>query len=161
MDVYTVPNSNQLLCSNHFQSDAFKNDKRNQSQIVNSHSKYRFEKMQELFEENKKINPKIASEILRNREGLQDIELGYGNEKALNQLMAHHGIIFKPKEKLVWVSANPYQMGEFVCYNLNSVFGERKNPLISFEEANLTIAKDYYCQRSFYRNDGISKLSKI
>ena len=152
MDVYTVPNSNQLLCSNHFQSDAFKNDKRNQSQIVNSHSKYRFEKMEELFEENKKINPKIASEILRNREGLQDIELGYGNEKALNQLMAHHGIIFKPKEKLVWVSANPYQMGEFVCYNLDSVFGERKNPLISFEEANLTIAKDPFIETTAFKN---------
>jgi tetratricopeptide (TPR) repeat protein len=83
---------------------------------------------------------------------LQDIELGYGNEKALNQLMAHHGIIFKPKEKLVWVSANPYQMGEFVCYNLDSVFGERKNPLISFEEANLTIAKDPFLETTAFKN---------
>lgn len=153
MDVYDVLNSNQLICSNHFQSDAFKNDERNQLQIVNSHSKYRFDRMQELFAESAKINPEIASEILRNKEGLQNKALGYGNEKALNQLMAHHGIIFKPKEKLVWVSANPYQMGEFVCYNLDSVFKERKNGLvISFEEENRNIAKDPFLETAAFKN---------
>lgn len=153
MDVYDVPNSDQLICSNHFQSDAFKDEERNLSQIANSHSKYRFDRMQELFAENPKINPKIASEILRNKEGLQNIALGYGNEKALNQLMAHHGIIFKPKEKLVWVSANPYQLGEFVCYNLDSVFKDRKtNTAISFEQENLNIAKDPFLETTKYKN---------
>ena len=153
MGVYDVPNSNQLICSNHFQSEAYKNDKRNESQIINSHSKYRFEKMQELFVENPKINPQIASEILRNKEGLQNIALGYGNEKALNQLIAHHGVIFKPKEKLVWVSANPYQLGEFVCYNLDSVFKERKQePVISFQEKNLNIAKDPFLETNAFKN---------
>lgn len=153
MGVYDVPNSNQLICSNHFQSEAYKNDKRNESQIINSHSKYRFERMQELFVENPKINSQIASEILRNKEGLQNIPLGYGNEKALNQLMAHHGVIFKPKEKLVWVSANPYQLGEFVCYNLDSVFKERKQePVISFQEKNLNIAKDPFLETAAFKN---------
>ena len=153
MGVYDVPNSNQLICSNHFQSEAYKNDKRNESQIINSHSKYRFERMQELFVENPKINPQIASEILRNKEGLQNIALGYGNEKALNQLIAHHAVIFKPKEKLVWVSANPYQLGEFVCYNLDSVFKERKQePVISFQEKNLNIAKDSFLETTAFKN---------
>jgi predicted choloylglycine hydrolase len=151
MDVYDVPNTNQLICSNHFQGDAFKNDERNQAQIDNSHSKYRYERMQELLTESPKVNPKIASEILRNKEGLQNIALGYGNEKALNQLMAHHGIVFKPKEKLVWVSANPYQMGEFVCYNLDTIFKQKKvNPAISFEEENLNIAKDPFIKTAAF-----------
>jgi predicted choloylglycine hydrolase len=153
MSVYDVPNSNQLICSNHFQSEAYKNDKRNKSQIINSHSKYRLDRMQELFAQNPKINPQIASEILRNKDGLQNIKLGYGNEKALNQLMAHHGIIFKPKEKLVWVSANPYQLGEFVCYNLDSIFKERKmDSIISFEEENLNIAKDPFLETAAFKN---------
>lgn len=153
MDVYDVPNTNQLICSNHFQSKTFKNDKRNLTQITDSHSKYRFDRMQELFSENPKINPKIASEILRNKEGLKNIQLGYGNEKALNQLLAHHGIIFKPKEKLVWVSANPYQLGEFVCYNLDSIFKERKSNLaVSFEEENLNIAKDPFLETAAFQN---------
>ncbi|OOV20761.1 C45 family peptidase [Flavobacterium sp. LM4] len=153
MGVFDVPNSKQLICSNHFQSETYKNDKRNALQIINSHSKYRFERMQELFVENPKINPQIASEILRNKEGLQNIALGYGNEKALNQLIAHHGVIFKPKEKLVWVSANPYQLGEFVCYNLDSVFKERKkNPIVSFEDKNLNIAKDPFLGTTAFKN---------
>ncbi len=153
MDVYEVPNSNQLICSNHFQSETFKNEKRNQTQITDSHSEYRFERMEELLSENKKINPEIASEILRDKNGLNDIPLGFGNEKALNQLLAHHGIIFKPKEKLVWVSANPFQLGEFVCYNLDSIFNGRKtNTAISFEQENLNIPKDPFIETEAFQN---------
>jgi len=153
MDVYDVPNSDQLICSNHFQSEDLKDEKRNQLQIINSHSEYRFERMQELLSENSKINPKIASDILRNKEGLKNIPLGYGNEKALNQLMAHHGIIFKPKEKLVWISANPYQLGEFVCYNLDAVFNAEKTDAVSsFQSEHLNIAKDPFVQTAAYQN---------
>lgn len=152
MDVYDVPNSNQLICSNHFQGEAFKEDKRNQEQIANSHSEYRFERMQELLSENPKVNPEIASEILRNKEGLENISLGFGNEKALNQLLAHHGIIFKPKEKLVWVSANPFQLGEFVCYDLNAVFGENRNAAKSLQKENLNIAKDPFLETIAFQN---------
>ncbi|MBZ4035833.1 C45 family peptidase [Flavobacterium sp. 17A] len=152
MDVYDVLNTDQLICSNHFQGEAFAADKRNLEQIANSHSEYRYERMQELLSENPKVNPEIASEILRNKEGLKNIELGFGSEKALNQLMAHHGIIFKPKEKLVWVSANPYQLGEFICYDLNAVFGERKNDVQSFQKENLNIAKDPFLETTAYQN---------
>ena len=152
MDVYDVPNSDQLICSNHFQGEAFKEDKRNLEQIANSHSEYRFERMQELLAENPKVNPEIASEILRNKDGLKNEILGFGNEKALNQLLAHHGIIFKPKEKLVWVSANPFQLGEFVCYDLNSIFGENQNTPKSFQKENLNIAKDPFLETAAFQN---------
>ncbi|AWK03708.1 acyl-CoA--6-aminopenicillanic acid acyl-transferase [Flavobacterium crocinum] len=152
MDVYNVPNSDQLICSNHFQGDAFATDKRNLEQIANSHSEYRFERMQELLSENPKVNPKIASEILRNKDGLKNISLGFGNEKALNQLLAHHGIIFKPKEKLVWVSANPFQLGEFVCYDLNLIFGENQLHTKSFQKENSNIAKDPFLETTAFQN---------
>jgi hypothetical protein len=151
--VFDVPNSNQIICSNHFQSEELKNDTRNKEQIRDSHSKYRFDKMTELFNSNPKINPIIAAEILRNTKGLNDKEIGYGNEKALNQLLAHHGIIFKPKELLVWVSANPYQLGEFVCYDLNKIFNETRdgNSFESFERTDLSIAKDPFLETEEYK----------
>ena len=152
--VYDVPNSNQLICSNHFQSDNLKDGKRNQTQILNSHSKYRFDKMVELFNENPKINPQIAANILRNKEGVNNLPIGYGNEKALNQLLAHHGVIFKPEQRLVWVSANPYQLGEFVCYDLNKVFNDKnfKNSIVSLESENLNIAQDAFLETQAYKN---------
>lgn len=151
--VFDVPNSNQIICSNHFQSEELKNDKRNKDQIRDSHSKYRFDKMTELFDNNPKINPTIAAEILRDTKGLNDKEIGYGNEKALNQLLAHHGIIFKPKELLVWVSANPYQLGEFVCYDLNQIFNETRDETSfeSFERSDLSIAKDPFLETEEYK----------
>ncbi|MBC7844927.1 MAG: acyl-CoA--6-aminopenicillanic acid acyl-transferase [Flavobacterium sp.] len=150
--VYEVPNSNQLICTNHFQSAELKNDKRNQFQIENSHSKYRYDRMEQLFDVNHKINPQIASNILRNKEGLNNFPLGYGNEKALNQLIAHHAIIFKPKERLVWVSSNPYQLGEFVCYDLNKVFENRNSneAIVSLQEENLNIPKDTFMETTQY-----------
>lgn len=126
--VYEVENSNQLICSNHFQSDAYEDDKRNSKSIEESHSKYRFDRMQEILKEDEgKMTVKDAVALLRNREGLDDKKIGFGNEKALNQMLAHHGIVFKPETLEVWISANPYQMGEFVAYNLNEVFNDRKN----------------------------------
>jgi hypothetical protein len=152
--VYEVPNSNQLICSNHFQSLDLKNDKNNQFQIENSHSKYRFDRMNQLFDENPKINPQIAANILRNKEGLNNLPLGYGNEKALNQLIAHHGIIFKPKDRLVWVSSNPYQLGEFVCYDLNKIFKNRStnDSIVSLQNENLNIPKDAFLETTEYVN---------
>ena len=153
--VYEVPNSNnQLICTNHFQSDALKDDKHNLEQIENSHSKYRYDKLVEDFSEHPKINPTIAAEILRDREGLSHLPIGYGNEKALNQLLAHHGIIFKPELKLVWVSANPYQLGEFVCYDLNKIFKDQKidKNIVSLAQPQFNIPKDPFLQTQGYKN---------
>src|SRR5690606_28527255 len=94
----------------------------NLKSIKESHSQYRFDRVNELVETHAKITPEIAAEFLRNKEGLNDMEIGYGNEKAINQLLAHHAVIFKPEERLMWVSANPYQLGEFVAYDLDEVF---------------------------------------
>jgi len=95
--VYEVENTDELICSNHFQSEAYKNDERNLKWIEESHSMYRFERMEELISEDKKLNVNDAVAILRNKKGLDDKEIGFGNEKALNQLLAHHGIVLKPK----------------------------------------------------------------
>lgn len=120
--VYEVENTDELICSNHFQSMAYQDDKRNQKTIEESHSKYRYDRMKQLVDGSEKLDVPAAVSILRNMKGLDDEALGYGNEKAINQLLAHHGIVFKPKERKVWVSANPYQMGAFVAYDLDDVF---------------------------------------
>ncbi|NUY81401.1 acyl-CoA--6-aminopenicillanic acid acyl-transferase [Flavobacterium sp. MAH-1] len=153
--VYEVPNSaDQLLCSNHFQSEPYKNDKRNNDAIKNSHSKYRFDKLTEDFNRNPKINPEIAASILRDTKSLEGgLPLGYGNEKALNQLLAHHGVIFQPNDLKVWVSANPYQLGEFVCYDLHAIFGkERNSKFVSTLAANsLNIAQDPFANSEAFK----------
>ena len=155
--VYKVSNTNQLICSNHFQSAAYANDKKNKKHILESHSQYRYEKMEELLIENTKVTPESAVEILRNKEGLNDADIGYGNEKSLNQLQAHHGIVFKPDDLLVWVSSNPYQLGEFVAYDLKKVFGQMDEPhaKTSLATKSLNIPED-----PFLNSEGFRKYEK-
>ncbi|MBJ7879562.1 C45 family peptidase [Gelidibacter salicanalis] len=152
--VYEVENSDELICSNHFQSDAYKNDRRNRKTIQNSHSQYRYDRMLQLLEEKDKMTPEKAVSVLRNKDGLDDKAIGLGNEKALNQLLAHHGIVFKPEELKVWVSANPYQLGEFVAYDLNTVFNHRNgNPsTVTVSNAELNIPKDPFLETDAYKN---------
>ncbi|MCK0188594.1 C45 family peptidase [Arenibacter sp. F20364] len=152
--VYTVPNSNQLICSNHFQSNAYAEDKINQKHIFESHSKYRYDRLEELLDNHKKITPTIAVDILRNKQGLMDDEIGYGNEKALNQLLAHHGVVFKPEQRLVWVSSNPYQLGEFVAYDLNKIFKDSLNHRTGAELSipSKNIKKDSFLYTQAYQN---------
>lgn len=151
--VYDVENSKELICSNHFQSDAYKKDRRNKKTIKNSHSQYRYDRMLQLLSEDDKMNPEKAASILRNKDGLDNKDIGYGNEMALNQMLAHHGIIFKPEELKVWVSSNPYQLGEFVAYDLNTVFNERDdNPSAkTLSNQSLNIPEDPFLETEAYK----------
>lgn len=150
--VYSVQNTSKVLCTNHFQSDVYKDDERNQKQIEESHSAYRYEKLQELLQEEEKLNPEKMASILRNRSGIKDKSIGYGNEKALNQLLAHHAVIFSPEKKLVWVSSNPYQLGEFVCYDLNKIFSEKGLQHNDTSASQFNIARDSFANSQEFEN---------
>ena len=54
------------------------------------------------------INPQSAAKLLRDQKGMNGNDIGMGNEKSINQLIAHHSVIFKPGERLVWVSTSPW-----------------------------------------------------
>ncbi|MEC4113270.1 C45 family peptidase [Myroides pelagicus] len=149
--VYDVANSSALICSNHFQGEAFKADKRNQKQIEESHSQYRWDKVNEYINNSEALTPQKMVDILRDTKGLNGKELGYGNEKALNQLLAHHGIVFQPEKRLVWVSSNPYQLGEFVGYDLTKIFSDEPT-VYHLGVDSLTIAKDKFIKTKAFKD---------
>jgi isopenicillin-N N-acyltransferase-like protein len=141
---------NQILCSNHFQGSNFNSKK----DVKERSSIYRYQRLQQLLSRYDKLDEKKVALILRDQKGLNDKNIGMGNEKALNQLIAHHSIIFKPKQKIVWVSANPYQLGAYVAYDLNTIFssaaGKKKDSEI-FEE-KLIIPADSFLYSNEYQN---------
>lgn len=145
LDIFKT-NKNYIVVANHFQGDAFKNTKLTKDNVRENASLYREQRVKELIKSNKKLNPQIVANILRDQKGLHDKNIGMGNEKAINQLIAHHSVIFKPKEQIIWVSSNPYQLGEYVAYDLNKIFNEHKNPRSSklIAEKNLNIKADNF-----------------
>ena len=143
-----------IICSNHFQSKAMQ-----KSEIINAKpcdyaTTYRFKRVEELLEQNPKLNINSVAKILRDQKGLKNENIGMGNEKAVNQLIAHHSIILKPEELKVWVSTSPFQLGEFICYDLNKVFAEagkiKKSKMIY--ENDLIIPADSFLFSDDYKN---------
>lgn len=115
------PEQNFIECTNHYQSALLANQSLNVEQKANSASVYRYQRLQELLQENTPLTPKKMAAILRDRRGLHNQNIGEGNEKAINQLIAHHSIIFEPDSLRFWVSSNPWQLGAYVCYDLKKI----------------------------------------
>ncbi|WP_068595584.1 C45 family peptidase [Vaginella massiliensis] len=115
------PSGSWLISTNHFLSSPFEADKRNQKHIANSHSAYRYQILEQEIHDLKPFDDQKVVQVLRNLKGLNHQDIGLGNEKALNQLLAHHAVVFRPEKKLVYVSSAPYNMGEFTVYDLTKL----------------------------------------
>ncbi|MDP9041776.1 MAG: C45 family peptidase, partial [Bacteroidota bacterium] len=116
------PGRNEIICANHFQSKELADLQSNHVQMRQSASDYRYHRVEELLTAAKKNTVSKTVQILRDRAGLENTDIGMGNEKAVNQMIAHHSVIFEPQKRRVWVSTGPWQLGEFVCYDLEKVF---------------------------------------
>ncbi len=152
LDVYD-PKKDFIVCANHFQSPALAKTKLNIEQENESASIYRYKRMMELLNANGKNTVQKTINILRDQKGLGGANIGMGNEKAINQLIAHHSIVFEPKKLLVWVSTSPWQLGEYVAYDLNKIFalhGLKENREVA--DSNLTIAPDSFLLTPAYKN---------
>lgn len=142
---------NQIICTNHYQSETFRNDERNKENIATSDSPYRFARLQELLKENNPIDPMKAASILRNQRGLDNIDLGMGNEMAINQLIAHHSVIFLPEKQIMYVSTSPWQCGKYMAYDLNKIFSDTIDFHHEIATLNLTIPEDNFIRQASYK----------
>lgn len=143
----------KILCTNHFQSEKLKNSELNKKQLKDNPSLYRMNRLEELLSEKKKYEIKDVVKILRDTKGIHGENLGYCNEGAVNQLIAHHSVMFSLKDKKMWVSANPYACGTYVQYNLDSIFNT--NPLkisSSLRDSSQNISADPFLQTIDYQH---------
>jgi hypothetical protein len=116
------PGSDHIVCTNHYQSKLFQTQKLNEDQMANSASVYRYQRVQQLMRQDYPLTPSKVAAILRDHRGLDNKNIGLGNERAINQFIAHHSVIFMPDSLRMWVSTNPWQMGTYVCYDLKKIF---------------------------------------
>lgn len=139
------------IVTNHFQSPELINAKLNQENLNTNATGKRFERVEELLNSKAIHGLKDFVSILRNPYGQNNAEIGLGNELAMNQFVAHHAIVFKPQYNKLWISSPPFQLGEFIPYDLEEVF---ENPESLFKEnfANNLLAADTVQMRSTYAN---------
>lgn len=141
--LYESSFNDKILCTNHFQASVFEHDSTNIQGREQGASKYRYERLLELLPDNNKFAAPSIATVLRDQSGKGGANIGLGNESALNQLIAHHSVIFSPEKRVVWVSSNPFQLGTYVAYDLNKVFANPKDYThkVTFEP-QLLIAPD-------------------
>ena len=151
--VYPVTSS--IICSNHFQGKEFEHDKINLENIYGSDSYSRYKRVEELLNRYQVLNHLSVADVLRDQRALGDSDAGMGNQLAINQLIAHHSIIFRPDSLQAWVSAAPWQLGKYVTYDLKKVFrtgAGRSLPGSEITAESLNIAPDTFLNSVAYNN---------
>ena len=148
-----MPADNYLACANHFQSVEFSLDPMNIRNKNENASVYRYKRLVQDITNSIPLDYKGVAAILRDQRGLNDEDIGMGNEKAMNQLIAHHSIIFKPEQLLVWVSTSPWQIGSYVCYDLSKIFHNFAGlqHKVEITEPDKTIPPDSFLGSSDYK----------
>jgi isopenicillin-N N-acyltransferase like protein len=156
MDVF-ASGTDKLVCANHYQGASFVKDSVNINNLKDTDSKARFDRMNQLIDRSYPMSVQQAAEILRDKNALNDKFIGYGNSKSLNQLIAHHAVLFKPADHKLWISSQPYQLGAFICYDLDDVFAHRGK----FEAIDsLAIRPDPFLSSEEYRKFEAFKVVK-
>jgi hypothetical protein len=150
-DVVKTP-GDLLICSNHFQSPSFAKDAENMKNMTGSTSEARYQRVKNLVTEIPSLSVSDAAAVLRDRKGSYEKNIGQGNEEAINQLIAHHSVIFKPEKKTAWISTQPWQLGTFVCYHLDSAFAKASAPDFPhlYDESLNIPADSFLYSREYY-----------
>lgn len=150
MDI-VYPSDNVITSTNHFQGIELGALSRNMEAKEKSASVYRQKRLEQLMQEHTPLDPERVATILRDQHGLNYTDIGLGNEKAVNQLIAHHSIIMQPDSLRFWVSSNPWQLGAYVCYDLKKVFTAHALPVKgSVAHNDLNIAADTFLNSPAY-----------
>ncbi len=140
----------KLVCSNHYQSATFINDKVNISNIKESDSKFRFNRVGELLSARNVFSLNNVLSILRDQNGFKNDTLGMGNPRAINQLIAHHSVIILPKSSMFYISTSNYQLGEFIGYDLNKTFESKKGTITHrLSSSEFLFSKEYKKFKAF------------
>ncbi len=143
---------NTLTCANHYQSDTYKKDEANSSNIMNSDSKYRFDRTNTLLQSQTSLTAQTAANILRDQKDVYGDSLGMGNPRAINQLLAHHSVIIQPHTSLFFVSTTPYQLGEYIGLNLKKSIHQKKHVYDQIIEEDPFLKSKAYQHFEDYKN---------
>ncbi len=152
MDV-VYPTESYITSTNHFQGTELGSMPRNMQAKEESASVYRQQRLEQLMAAESPLDVQKSATILRDQLGLNYKDIGMGNEKAINQLIAHHSIIMMPDSLRFWVSADPWQLGTYVCYDLKKVFEQKEKPQHGTIAHNaLNIVADTFLNTKSYKD---------
>jgi isopenicillin-N N-acyltransferase-like protein len=116
--------------TNHFES-ALAGDPKNQRVRQTTSTLPRRARADRLLQDlpaNAVVTPLAAAKLLRDRKAEDGSALPLGDRRAINALIATHGVIFETGSRRLWVSEAPHLLGKFRAFDLRRLLAPDYDP---------------------------------
>ncbi len=164
------PEGDFIVCANHFQTEALKNEPRSKSYVEESTSVSRSKRMTELMQQaGGRLNASRAADLLRDRNLPGGAFAGNGHRATLNAFIATHAAVMDLTEGIFWAASPPNQLGKFVAFDVQDFDRELPTRTLppdatlasgAFEKAGQARECLSDGQRSFKHKDALTALSQ-
>jgi len=139
-----VPDSVRALptraaTTNHFES-ALKDDPKNlrvRAKTSTLPRRARADRLLADLPKNVAITPLAAAQLLRDRKAADGSMLPLGDRRAINALIATHGVIFQTGPRILWVSEAPHLLGHFRAFDLRRLLAAAYDPAADVTEGDV------------------------
>lgn len=124
------PLPNRAATTNHFES-ALSDDPKNQRVREHTSTLPRRARGDRLLAElpaEGSVTPALAAKLLRDRDAADGSALPLGDRRAINALIATHGVIMESGTRTLWVSEAPHLLGEFRAFDLRRLLAADYDP---------------------------------
>ncbi len=132
--------------TDHMIRDVFEADAHNERIRRTTSSGYRYDRLAELLASPGNFEPEDAVAVLRDRSGLDNVELGLGNRNALENLHTTQSIVVDATSMVLWVAEGPSTLGRYRAFDLRHLLGRqgsRPAPLADFPADRLLYSEEY------------------
>ena len=128
--VYDVDAS--AVVTNHLITPTFADDPVNQERRAEGTTTQRYARARQLLDRMKtNVTVTAAADLLRDKQSLNDTDIGYGNRNAIDGLIACHAVIMDATAGQMWVAAWPNAEGKFVGVDVMALLKQAaSNPSI-------------------------------
>jgi hypothetical protein len=117
--------------TNHFEGP-FASDPKNLRVLEKTSTRARRDRGDELVQRLMgPVGPAQAVSMLRDRKGVNGQKLELGDRRAIDALIATHGVVMQTAERMLWVSESPHLLGRFVRFDLARLLAPDYDPAAS------------------------------
>lgn len=114
--------------TDHMVDEAFEGDLHNDWVRRYTSSGYRYQRLEELLTGGEPIDPARAVEVLRDRRGVGEEDLGLGNRNALENLSTSQSVVVDATAMVMWVAEGPSTLGRYQAIDLGRSLRRTEGP---------------------------------
>lgn len=108
-----------LVLTNHFLSEAWAPDKVNAKRIATGTTTKRMQRAEVLLAREERHSPETLLKVLRDRRGVADADVGFGNRGTINGWIGAHLVVADVTRKVLWVGEPWHGLGRAVAFGIN------------------------------------------